>query len=428
MKKRAVILLGAGAAKAWEAALTPQITQLILGDNIFQTRAHQGLAEYLRDQLIIFHQCPPEEVNFETIINTLENLIDYFRMKAYDNSNPNEASSISHWLDTNALVDQMMNFQFDPHGYIGGHGTVINLVNGNPTINVHPKLAEAAYLSEAIKHYMLLIKNEVAKYCEGSRDPKFNGVNAKLKDFILYLIANNYSPRFYTTNYDCLLPKIFSGDPLINFFDGSEDQIQIDPFPQYSFTTQKIFNDRDCLSYYNLHGSIYWTVARNFLNGKERFVCQPDVANIYSYDTLRTMTNPGTDTIIYNIVTGYNKLQRISVEPLNAFHSSFALDCNNADIIITVGYSFSDYHLNRSINDGIRSKDSRLLHITYCATDYLQSKDYHKIEYDILEFKNDFHPATLNGAWVNSKNNFQIVYKEGFEKYLMAEEWKNSYL
>ena len=43
MQKRIVVLLGAGAAKAWGAALTTEISNRILLDSSFKTLSNQNL-------------------------------------------------------------------------------------------------------------------------------------------------------------------------------------------------------------------------------------------------------------------------------------------------------------------------------------------------------------------------------------------------
>ena len=94
------------------------------------------------------------------------------------------------------------------------------------------------------------------------------------------------------------------------------------------------------------------------------FAYRADYPFIYP-DYRSTMTNPSEFTSIFNIVTGFNKLQKTTVEPISAMFTSLANDCASCDLIATIGYSYSDIHINRILKYAKSFSAKKFFHITY---------------------------------------------------------------
>ena len=126
------------------------------------------------------------------------------------------------------------------------------------------------------------------------------------------------------------------------------------------------------------------------------------------------------------IIAGYNKLERISIRPLNAMLNTFYYDCLNSDIIITIGYSFNDIHLNSYLKEALNRDHVKFFNITKNHEGYLNDTEWMRVKNEILNPKNnDFLKGkTTNGSWQHSKNRIHHVYLEGFDNFLLEKQWK----
>lgn len=428
MKQRAVVILGAGAARAWDALLTNELTGLLLKDKSFLTKTGQPLAEFVFKKLKVFHNGYENGINFETIINTLESILNYYMNKTVIGGSANFVSSNSKWFEENSLVKEMMNLKFVAGSYVNDHGTVINLANNDTYINIHPSRAEVAYINSALKHYLEIIRNKIAAYAHNANTERYIELNSATKELFSYLVDKDFLPRVYTTNYDRLLPSLFHGEEKLDFFDGF-DILGGEQFGNkiYKANIPRILTDKSCSTYYCLHGSIFWDYKFTGTDLRYQFFCTPNFSHTTNFYNNAEYTNPGDNTLIYNIVTGYNKLQKISIEPLNSFHSIFAQDCIIADIIITVGYSFSDFHINRPITNAFRFNAAKLLHISFGGNTYSALQEFNNLKTNILRPKNEFKADTyVVNDWLKSDTGNQMVYCNGFKSFLLNKEWLNS--
>jgi hypothetical protein len=241
--KPAIILLGAGAATPWNASTTDSITKSIIADNKFKTWKGNSLSAYIFEKLSFFYPNKLREINFETIISVLETLHSYFYSKGTRGASPKFIGSFSHWFiaDEKVMTD-IKHYDFKPHAD-SEFGTLYNLASEDTYSGVHKSRQESRYLYESIKYYLNLIRSKISHYCVASNDSQYLGINSKVKELIFYLKDHGYTPRFYTTNYDRLLPKIFSKDSDLKFFDGFNKPFKRDSFGvNYQIDLNTIFN------------------------------------------------------------------------------------------------------------------------------------------------------------------------------------------
>ena len=97
-------------------------------------------------------------------------------------------------------------------------------------------------------------------------------------------------------------------------------------------------------SYFNLHGSIYLSIAApNSLSYKVMQHAIPQyLTNAYEQEG----GSPNDIKLFSPIIAGYSKSQRLLSEPFNFGLGAFMNDCNLCDELVIVGYSFSDPHIN----------------------------------------------------------------------------------
>jgi hypothetical protein len=76
-KSRYVFLFGAGATLQWGSPLTAELTTMILESGFKITGNKKTITEFIYDTLLA-NGFKSSEVNFETIINVIEELIVYY--------------------------------------------------------------------------------------------------------------------------------------------------------------------------------------------------------------------------------------------------------------------------------------------------------------------------------------------------------------
>lgn len=129
-----------------------------------------------------------------------------------------------------------------------------------------------------------------------------------------------------------------------------------------------------------------------------------------------------------NIITGFNKPSRVLESPYFEFYSRFCQDCLEAERIIIIGYSFSDIHVNKGIENAYNtSKDLKIEVITQKGSDLFEHHDWipskHLCE---PSFDLDIEYSYLNIVSNLNDLNKITVYHKGFENYLKDKQWKRN--
>ena len=420
MKKKAIIILGAGATIAWDGPTTSKITKLLLDSSEFQTIHNENLALYIRNTLVAFYGCEKSEINFEHIVNALESLSDYL-YESIKGAPPQFVGSKPIWFELSKTFADIENYRFEPYQQSQDSGLLFNNAKpgDSPYIAVEKVNCSRYYILEVIKHYLTIIRTQINSYDVSSTVAKYNSVNEQLWDFYTRLKKEGYVVRFYTTNYDELLPKIFKEQRGVQLYSGF-DQIKnytVDYFPNI----REILLNRDVECYYNLHGSIYWQTGTN-KDYEPSFVYSEGDGQTHERYFRSEGTNPAERTIIFNIVTGFSKLQKVSVEPLKSFFNSLTYDCIDADLLISVGYSYSDNHINNILKHSVSENKAKLLHITF-SENILGTPEFINMQQCVIrrrsheEFKKD-------GNWHVTEDKKALIYSGGFQSFLENRDWE----
>lgn len=316
MSKRILFLLGAGAAYNWFdekfSITTNSITTEIC--------CHHELCS------LLYHKIKEHNnnVNFENIINAIEDLYQYyFGLKDYidfDNSvlfGPSK--DIQNYFD-NKSIDKIVNI-----------------------------------LADLYEECITIVITEIGKYDNLIKSPDCLNNNRFLQ-FLKFAKADNNIIRAYTLNYDQMFPDIDVKSDL-KFVDGFLENDEIEKplvfgSKFYPFSIDKIISQTNDNCFYNLHGSIYWT-KRNVIGNNglmHKFVKSSEVFNNLEWKNMNLGSNkpvnPNERIRHSPIITGFKKLQQLNLEPFNAFWNSFYFDCHQADVYVFIGYSFNDPHIN----------------------------------------------------------------------------------
>lgn len=171
------------------------------------------------------------------------------------------------------------------------------------------------------------------------------------------------------------------------------------------------------LSHFNLHGSIYLDCEFDPKKIKYSVIYNPEAPE-YDKALKADGGNPNETLLFSPIITGYTKTQRVLSKPFNLGFSAFTNDCNDCRAIITMGYSFSDPHINSIISNFLSWGKSKLINVTYTKNDFKRTTEGFAFDYEICNLYKD----TENDEWFHSQNNKVHTFKKGIEEFLTNNE------
>ncbi|MBN2890555.1 MAG: SIR2 family protein [Bacteroidales bacterium] len=358
--KREIFLFGAGAVIDWKAPSTPEITKLIRKSGFTLKNSEIKITEFIYQRL---RKCgyTDSEVNFETIINIIEELIVYNSEIDTEKRTP---SLLKSFLSENDLCNI---YNFSIKGGSRKHGYQLQIPFGQDyNFSGHAHFDENPnqfFLQHLLAALLTQISNKVSQY--SYKTPSHSKINTESIDSVnfrnwLKKIHETSILRLYTLNYDNLFNSILEEEN-IHCFDGFYEN---DDY--YSRAdVLKISSDTESNIHYNLHGSAYWKVLstdKNQMPNPE--IVQLKGIHLQMNDSVATMQiEKGKTLQVSNIITGYQKSQKSKLTPFRQFHSSFDNDCYTADKITIVGYSFNDEHVNEAIKIALRYNNNLKIEI-----------------------------------------------------------------
>lgn len=412
MRKRNLILFGAGAARSWDGPSTTDITQILTNRKESKSMVSDfRILRIIHDFLVFMTSHKKDyrdgDVNFEDIINVLEELILYY-------SDPYNANKeyVSYIFRISPDLERKL---------------LAYIKEENP----HELLKQT--LQKALQTISLLVHEYSRHYCSSDsrifpkKEQDFwngkgesrNELNDLFKKWAINLASNGSTIRSYTLNYDRLFKELIAS------------AIENDPFEGINksneFDLHSILNERNVHCHFNLHGSIYWHVRDRNKFGMKDFVFTLKKEPFWETDkeNLEFITiEQGRPFLLSNIVAGYRKSQRTLLSPFKQMHISFELDCSDADNIYIIGYSFSDQHINSGLRSHLLAHENSIIHII--------DKKYAEMKPDeilknllVVDFPQLFDQTKLE----NGKNNFGkdlhslldgrvLIYPLAFEEYL----------
>jgi hypothetical protein len=350
-KNREIFLFGAGAVIDWNAPPTSEITKLIRESGFTLKDSEIKITEFIYLRL---RKCgyTDSEVNFETIINIIEELIVY---NSEFNKKKRTPSLLKSFLSENDLCNI---YNYSIKEGIRKHGYQIQIPFGHDdNFSGYAHFDENPnqfFLQHLLAVLLTQISNKVAKYSwntpSHSKIDKKSIASINFRNWIKRIHETSIL-RLYTLNYDNLFKSILE-EGNIQCFDGfftNEDY--------YSrANVLKISSDSESDIHYNLHGSAYWKVLstdKNQMPNPE--IVQLKGIHLQMNDSVATMQiEKGKTLQVSNIITGYQKSQKSKLTPFRQFHSSFDNDCYTADKITIIGYSFNDEHVNEALKIALR--------------------------------------------------------------------------
>ena len=177
-------------------------------------------------------------VNFETVIAASESIMNYVIASTNENRN---SYNTSFTPAVNVLIDSIQ----------------------QKLNEISDKLEKRRHFYSIYKHFVDIVIQLIKEYDEKACAAEYKLLNERLNEFIESLLNKKYSVKIYTTNYDAMIPqilskrKIYMGEHLLSDY-------------SIVYKADYLRNKDSHLSYFYLHGSIYWTFK--FVENKYRVV------------------------------------------------------------------------------------------------------------------------------------------------------------
>jgi hypothetical protein len=308
-------------------------------------------------------------INFETIIHLLEEIY------SYQTSRKVKDTSSIHLFRTKGIKPSFLVLKTEIE----------------EDLSDLEKKAGTRNIAEAIKiiyyHFIDAIVDELRAL---NSDKNNKGMRNFLNSFLQrHFPETKFTRRIYTLNYDTWLNKYS------HFSDGFNSSGH--------FQTKKVMEEfhEDC--HYNLHGSILWKNSNHEIT---------KVGLPFSHLRHDPYSNVGLNRellISSPIITGYNKLERMKFKPYLQLYYSLQKDILDSDLLILIGYSFSDLHVNNIISlfekkgvvvDKIGSWDNAA---SYDDSIGIKVKPIKAIKSSDWDFQH-LVGKNIKDSWVKSKN------------------------
>ncbi len=425
MKKRTVILFGAGAVIGWGAPSTPKITEVVRKCGFVTSDNKTRITEFIYQKLINEGGFKEEEVNFETIINVIEELIVYYSKHGLFES---RGSIIKPFL-TPTFESVILNFEVLKNT---SHNGFILKIPGRDQ-----EWAQRSQGKESPEQFFLLqligeILTEITTHIDNYtlHTTTYSNVLVEEKSELNRLFGDwikkeseDVILRMYTLNYDRLFKILALQYGYLDYvFEGFDCDERIDYYPKLRPNIRRILLDEHCNTHYNLHGSIFWQVERyNHHQLELPYFCLSGMpyleVNTDEYPTFQC--EKGKTIFLTNIVTGYQKTQRSIFSPFKQMQACFDKDCIVGDKLIIVGYSFADEHINASIRTALEVNPDIKIEII--------DPSFKKNEFDVrvmisifsASFRNTTPPTNIALNVHGFLNNSIIIHAKTFQEYML---------
>ena len=262
-RQRNVFLFGAGAVIDWKAPSTFKLTEIVRQSGFKTTDNKTTITEFVYQQLQK-ESYSSTDINFETIINVIEELIVYY--SSFDTRQ--KISSIPRSIFASKFENELFNFSIE--GGEAKHGFKLEIPKG-----VHSDYAKSAvnnetpeqfFFQQLLSDVLTAIISAITKYSyhTKAKTKVITDDNAEMNHLFTQWIERvnrNGILRMYTLNYDrnfkIILEKLNNS---ISLFEGFDCNHTLEYGSNLTANIPKILMDIDCNVYYNLHGSAFWNV------------------------------------------------------------------------------------------------------------------------------------------------------------------------
>lgn len=363
-KERVVILFGAGAAISWKGPTTAELTELIKKSGFFTKNGEKRITDFIFDILTDPEKgnFQKDDVNFETIINVLEELLVYY--SNHCTSQP-KTSLLFNFLKPKC-ESEIMNFSVEKSLGSRYHLNIPGMSREQRPLSKHGENPKQFFLQVLLLHLYSYIETTISEYSlfEGQKINRLDEEESKLDQLFCNWIGELLRTsiiRMYTLNYEAnfkhILENHFEGLKFLDGFHGFHDFHDSEELSPKPPKPREILTDFNSNCHYNLHGSIYWKVQSESHNGFRipNITKVPYPSLSINNDHPIIQNEKGKSILSTGIITGYQKLQKGAITPFRQMKFAFDRDTITADKLFVIGYSFGDEHINAAIGEAIKS-------------------------------------------------------------------------
>lgn len=358
-KRRNVFLFGAGAVLDWGAPSTPKLTKIVRESGFYTSDGETFITEFIYQTLIKTSGYTEDDINFETIINIIEELMVYYSNHGLLNKVP---ALIRNFFKPQ-FEDEILNFTRMGDGKL----RIPGIKDEQAQRNYNDDTPEQFFLQQLLAHILTEITCEIEEYCYHTRD-KSNVLsndneekNTIFQDWVDKVNANNIV-RMYTLNYDRNFKILMERSKYAySVFEGFDCTDVVGYSNKLRPNVKRILEDQECHTHYNMHGSVFWQVNalnHNQLELPEFFLSSNAHLEVNTDEYPTFQSERGKTIFLSNLITGYQKTQKGIFSPFKQMQAAFDRDCILGDTLYIIGYSFGDEHINATIRTTISENDS----------------------------------------------------------------------
>ena len=410
----------------WGAPKTSELTSLVRSSGFAVKNSNAKITDFIFQKLIEYGYSE-KEINFETIINVIEELIVYY---SKFNKKKKTTSLMAAFLSAN-FEHEILNFSIE--GNERKHGYKLQIPEGVEYIFAQPTLygenPNEFFFLHLLSFLLSKISNRISNYAYHSSSHTViekDSDNSLLFREWIRNIEKDSILRLYTLNYDRIF-KILLAEEGIDSFEGFDNPEGIMPGNHIRANVPRILTDFDTNVHYNLHGSAFWSVLAldkyELLNPEIVFLGVPHLpANDYP---CTIQIEKGKPILLSNIITGYQKAQRGFVTPYKQMQSAFDRDCCFADNIYIVGYGVGDEHINQSIKTALRYNND--LSIEIIDPFFIENEMDYEFALKIFPYfdSSQINPKKIAEDLYSYFDHKFRVYTLSFQEYLNTKQKEN---
>lgn len=316
------------------------------------------------------------------------------------------------------------------HIYHCAHSLISFYLPDNKTVNEYrPILApfvgnklkwEKSTLIELVRSIANFIYAEVSESC-----PKKNKSLKPISDFIEKL-RTKYVTRIYTTNYDDFILQVAP-----NLYTGFSSSVNSSP---KKFDSHNFWQETNADSVFHIHGSVHLGFGHPEVNDGpfhelHWFDDRVEALTYASFIGSNISRMDGYGIIPTPIITGLDKLQQIQQRPFSYYFASLAKDSQLADVILVIGSSLGDLHINSWMSEARRRKPTiPLIYVDYWENGFIDFIDIEQFEHNLklirmahvlgMYFINEKRQYNQTKGWVLSNRYKYAIWDKGFREFV----------
>jgi hypothetical protein len=418
---RNVFLFGAGATFDWGSPSTPDLTAMVRKYAFKTADGKTTVTDYIYQRLLE-NGYSDTEVNFETIINVIEEMVVYYSRFNQERELP----SLMKTFFSSVHESQLLNYSIE--GGEERHGFRLQIPAGVEYFSAQyahqGETPQQFYFQHLLAELLSTISGRISKYAYHTEGHSVINPNSPIsQSFTRWMstLAQRGILRLYTLNYERIF-KVLLCKAGLNVFEGFDCGEFVGSSEVLRANVRRILQDTACHSFYNLHGSAFWDV----LDLDKEQLPNPEIV-MRGAPYLQCNNTPasfqmekGKTLLVTNIITGYQKAQKSMLTPMRQMQHAFDRDCCFADQLFVIGYSFGDEHINESIKTAIRHNPD--IKITIVDPSFIKNNMDYQFAIRMFPYKESpfghFNPKKVADNLYSFFDGAFTVHTLGFKEFL----------